>query len=165
MKRPSSKARLPKTRRDYILFAAILLAVALVAFFCTSIGWFLWRHTQFQDFVSALSDSTTYAYENDCLTTLEGDTPQPADRDDCYPLYILLSDTQGRGWRKVPEEAPLLTLYYGDGAFLELWPVELKGDTQRETGILFRFTSSQGKIWMYDTDRFGPNTLEKLFSS
>lgn len=163
MKHLAPRTKTPKPRRDYILFAAITLAVALVAFCCLSIGWFLWRHTQFQDFIAALSDSTTYAYENDCLTTLEGDTPQPADRDNCYPLYILLSDAQGRGSRSVPAETPLLTLDYGDGALLELWPVALKGDTQRETGILFRFTSAQGQVWIYDTDHFGPNTLEKLF--
>lgn len=165
MKHLYPKTRTSKARRDYILFAAILLAVALVAFCCLSIGWFLWRHTQFQDFIAALSDSTTYAYENDSLTTLEGDTPQPADREGCYPLYILLSDAQGRQWHNVPEETPLLTLDYGDGSLLELWPVALKGDTQRETGILFRFTSSQGQVWIYDTDHFGPNTLEKLFLS
>lgn len=40
--------------------------------------------------------------------------------------------------------------------------MELKGDTQRQTGILWRFTTPEGKVWIYDTDRFGPNTVEKL---
>ena len=162
MKSPQSMARPSKNRRDYVLFAAISLAVAMVVFICASVGWFMWQQSHFQAFVSALSDSTVYAYENNTLTAQENGTAVSLDREAGYQLYILLSDQQGKPRRQVPQEPSMLTLSYGDGGKLELWPVQLQGDTQRETGILWRFTSSEGTVWIYDTDHFGPNTLDKL---
>ena len=162
MKKAHSAARPPKSRRDYVLFAAISLAVALVVFLCGSIAWFLWQRNHYQLFVSALSDSTLYAFQNDSLTGRQDGQDFVMPGQTGYQLYNLLSNWDGKPRRKVPQQSPDLTLSYGDGSVLELWPVELDGDTQREIGILFRFTSSDGETWIYDTDRFGPNTLDKL---
>ena len=159
----TAKPSKPKqSRRDYVLLAAISLAVGLVIFICASVVWYLWQRNHYLTFVSTLSDSTVYAYENGTLTGREDGAAFSLDRETGYQLYTLLSNQQGKPRRQVPRESPLLTLDYGDGAVLELWPVELDGDTQRQTGILWRFTSSDGHAWVYDTDRFGPNTVEKL---
>ena len=162
MKRPKTASKPPRTRRDYILFAAISLAVILLLFICTSIGWFLWQQSHFKAFVSTLSDSTVYAYENNALTAQKDGGTVPLAGETGYQLYSLLTNRPGKPRRQVPQEPPSLTLSYGDVASLELWSVQLEGDTQRETGVLWRFISPEGDRWIYDTDRFGPNTLDKL---
>lgn len=162
MRSSHSPENTPKARRDYVLLCAIALAVAVVVFICGSVGWFLWQKTQFQAFISALSDSTVYAYRQDSLTARAEEGTTGLEGETGYQLYTLLSGRQPKPRRQVPQASPMLTLDYGDGATLEFWPVELDGDTQRQTGILWRFTAPEGKIWIYDTDRFGPNTVEKL---
>ena len=165
MKSLHSAKNSPRPRRDFILPGAIALALAVVIFFCGSTGWFLWQKTHYQAFVSTLSDSTVYAYQHNTLTGRTAEGLSSLEGETSYQLYTLLSGRQPKPRRQAPQESPLLTLDYGDGSSLEFWPVELEDNTQRQTGILWRFTSPEGKVWIYDTDRFGPNTVEKLGQS
>lgn len=149
-----------KGRHDIVLAGVILVVVALIAFFVCSTAYFMWYQTHFRDFISALSDSTVYAYQNDCLTARQDGQEFSLEREKGYQIYNLLTKNNGKLYRRTPDEPAALTLDYGDGAVLELWPVELEEGAEREVGVFWRFVSAEGKVWMYDTDKLGPQILQ-----
>ncbi len=105
-------------------------------------------------FVGDLSDSTTYAYQHDCLRAeLDGQSVQVSG-DELYQIYAVISNAgPGRlGW--APEEAPAALLDYGDGSYMQLWSVKLdNSSTSREYGLFLRYVDQEGRAYAYATDQ------------
>lgn len=136
------------------LVAGLLVCAVIFALILGLIGFAGWYQLRFRAFVGNLSDSTTYAYQHDCLRAeLDGQSVQVSG-DELYQIYAVISNAgPGRlGW--APEEAPAALLDYGDGSYMQLWSVKLdNSSTSREYGLFLRYVDQEGRAYAYATDQ------------
>ena len=116
--------RIPESRRskrDIGIWLAVLGCVLILVLCIVPIAWGCWYQLRFREFVSALSDSTVYAYENDCLTLETGGQSLSLDGEAGYGLYRRLCDAGPGRLGSVPQEEPAAVIDYGNGAVMRFW--------------------------------------------
>lgn len=143
--RPESRPAPRRGRGLYVLLAAAALVLVVGSLWA-------WRvlsiRPRFYQLVSAISESTTYAYDHGGARAR---SPEGWDvrlsGDNVYAVYNGVS-----AW--VPSSAPLfsprgeasLTLDYPDGARLELWPLTQGNGAPRARGADARFRTGSGEV-------------------
>lgn len=160
-----ARLRQPRQRKNYRIPMALCLCFVIVASVVGLILYAAWYQYHYRAFVSALSRSTVYAYQNDSLWLEAGDRSQAITNSAVYLPYNTLIQQPGKLYRAAPERAPDMRLDYGDGAVLLLWAVELEEGARRETGVFWQFTAADGECWLYDTDLFSMEAFRSLLYS
>ena len=135
-----------RTRKDAWIWTVALAALCFFVVVGVSAVWFLGYHGRFTRFVSRLSDSTTYAYNNDGLTAVvDGETFQVS-YENMYGIFGYLSFSKsGRESSKVPDGEPVI-LDYGNGSLLKLWDLSADG---RHHYLYVQYTDTDGDIYSY----------------
>ncbi len=159
-----AKLQQPKPpRSDRPLWISLILVTVISAAILLPMIYMMWYTFHWRDFLSAISSSTTYSYRyhTGLQGTVEDELTTVTDQH-MYQLYELLTEHMSKLHHKAPEEDPLIFLTYGDGATLEIWEITLEADPagsagyqgslKQEYGVFWRFTTSDGEVWMYDTD-------------
>ena len=143
-----------RLRGNLFLTGGILACVAVAVLVIGLVVYAGWYQLRFRSFLRDLSDSTTFAYENDCLYAEMDDREALISGDNVYIIYRLITNAGPGRLGAVPDEEPDVVLEYGDGSFLQLWSVTLvNSSTDREYGLFLRYVNQQGKSYAYDTDR------------
>ena len=142
--RPEHRPRPRRGRGLYVLLAAALVVLAAGSLWA-------WRvlsiRPQYYQLVSAVSESTTYAYRHGGARAR---TPEGGDvrlsGDNVYAIYNGVS-AWGPSWSPLfpPEGDPQLTVDYPDGARLELWPLRDGEGRPREHGAVAQFRTGDGE--------------------
>ena len=130
---------------------AIVVAIAAWAAVCSR------RHWTFR---SDLSDSTVYAYQEDCLRADYQGRSVRVDQEDIYSIMNYINFAGGAPAftdRRLlaPKADPELFLDYGDGTTLAFWRVERQG----KEGIQLLYTDPHGGRYGYVSDRFDLGTI------
>lgn len=145
-----------KAKKDMGLYVTAAVAVCLLAAAVYAAVWFFGCQKRFAKFVSNLSASTTYAYNNDCLTAKTDGTTFPVSAEDMYGIFTCLSlNKPQKESGKAPEGEPLI-LDYGDGAVLKLWAMPAKDG---RADLFVQYTDAEGNVYSYISDKI---TLETI---
>ena len=136
---PKKRARAHRERLVYfILIAAVffLVNILLIVYLAT------YNHRVW-DFRSDLSESTVYAYENDCLRADVDGQAIRVTGEHIYDVYqFMCVRGLGRDLLYTPRGEPV-TLDYGDGALLRMWP------DKEATGMYIRFDAADGRRYRF----------------
>ena len=152
-----AKLRKPHRRRaDRPLWFSIAFVAVLMALILGPLVYMVWYTFHWRDYISDISASTTQAYRLGSLEgTVEGE-PVSVTGEHMYALYNRLTKRMGKLYREAPEEEPRIALRYSNGATLEVWEIKLEEDAivagKREYCVLWRYTSADGKVWVYDNN-------------
>ncbi|MBR3950150.1 MAG: hypothetical protein IKJ84_05685 [Oscillospiraceae bacterium] len=139
-----------------LLCAALLLPIVLL------VGSGMYHQYRYRTFLYALSDATVYCSQNDSLCARQEEAqPLRVTEENAYALYFLFTKKQAKPRYTAPEGSPQLVLDYGSGAVMECWRCKMEESARRSYGIFFRFTSPEGKVWMFDTDDLSLSTLQQ----
>jgi len=135
-----------KSRRSWVIpvLSAGILALAVLSILAI---WFSGARGRFYHFVSSLSDTTAYVYEQgETWAEVGGDT-LPITGENAYGVYTYLAaNGQGVEWLLAPKDDPDILLTYSDGATLQAW-------TQPDGRTVIRFDGADGLRYIYSTDR------------
>lgn len=153
-----------KKRKDLSVAVIAAIGAALLLFFiCTMVNTLsnIFIH---RDFTASLSESTVYAYENNCLYAETAEGTLKIKGENGYSLYYLFSSAKGREQTTIPDSPPFVTLDYGNGGVLQCWKVYLEDGVKRDNGLFWIFTDPEGNCWMFDSDTFSIANVERLVS-
>lgn len=158
----SRPAERPKRRRGAAVFIALAAAVVLIAVWILSAYGILSVRRQFYQFVSAISDSTVYAYENDSLRAeMDGQSIRVTGGNN-YSLYHAISVMEPDGrLLHVPEGEADIVLDYGDGAVLRLWKVKGEDGKPKDRGLELVFDAPDGKRFLFSCKNESLSPLER----
>lgn len=157
-----ARLRQPRQRRNYKIPAALCICFVILAAVIGLVLYAIWYQYHYRAFVSALSRSTVYAYQNDSLWLEAGDHSRSVTNSAVYLPYNKLIQQPGKLYRTAPDREPDMRLDYGDGAVLLLWAVDLEEGARRATGVFWQFTTADGESWLYDTDLFSMEVFHSL---
>lgn len=133
------------TKKDMRFLIAIVLVFCLVIAMVAFAVWFLGYQRRFSDFVGKLSDSTTYAYNNDSLTAKIDGKSIKVSEENMYGIFAYLSlNKSGKESRRRPEGEPV-ELDYGNGAILKLWNMSVDGNNY----LFVQYIDKDGYIYSY----------------
>lgn len=154
----SRPAERPKRRRGTAVFVLLAAAVLALILWVLSAYGILSVRPRFYQFVSAISDSTVYAYENGTLRSEMDGQSARVSGDNTYSLYHALSVmTPTRVLSAAPDGPADLILDYGDGSVLSLW--RMTGNDQSQSrGIDLLFETGDGQRYLFEckTDNLSP---------
>lgn len=148
-------AERPKRRKNSMwMFLLLAAAVVVIVIWVLSVYGTLSLRPRFYDFVSALSNSTVYAYENGSLRSeADGETARVTS-DNAYAFYNALTVFSPSQLLRKPPSAPAdLILDYGDGSRLQLWQMEESQgygfhlSYENAAGDRFLFTFKSGNLY------------------
>jgi hypothetical protein len=145
-----NKAARPKQKKDIVLFIVIVAITIFVIFMISFIVRFVRVFPRQKEFISHLSTSTVYAYENDGVDAVANGEEIHASGDSLYDLYAYLSySTTFIEQKKNPETDYDLYLDYGEGS-LTVWQL----DTTNDNGMhdLFLYYEDDDYHYAYVTD-------------
>ncbi len=137
-----------KTGHDKALTVIIAGILVLAAVVLIVGGWVVGYNRRFKVFVKNLSNSTTYAYENESLIAEMDGRHYKISADNMYGIYSYITfNKSGKESRSIPEEEPIV-LSYGDGSVLKLWD---QPDAQRANGysLFLQYTDTDGRDYSY----------------
>jgi hypothetical protein len=155
-----AKLKTPKLKRDFLLPTVIVLALIVLVATGAPAVYAGWYQLHYRDFVGSISNSTYYAYQNNCLYALQDGEEVLVTGEHNYLLYGIITEEPGKLLKSVPEREADIVLYYGDGGVLELWNVELTyASASSSSGVCWRWTDAEGEIWIYNTDNFTFTTV------
>lgn len=144
------------------LALSVLVAVVLLGAVVASFGYIFWYQLRFRAFWSDLSNSTVYAYEQGGASASLHGAAALVQGQDLYDVYtVVVGAGTGKLQGSVPQAGPDIALDYGDGSLLELWEAPVENGI-RSIGVLLRYTSQQGKTFIFDTDQFTIREVDKL---
>ena len=149
-------------RRDWRMWAALCLVLALAVTTLVPILWSAHYQLRYRDLLIKLSRSTSYAYQEDSLTVERDGETRSASGNCGYQIYTRVAGITPGRWRKPPEEDPAVRLRYGDGSTLELWEVSLKNGSSH--GLFLWYTDSQGKGDGYDSKLLHLSGVEQILN-
>lgn len=122
-----------------------------------AMGLFVWGwkyKTDYQNFLTDFSNSTHYAYIHNSLQVDKDGEDYDVLRENMYTIYAAITSRGSGRVRRPPKEAPEAVLTFGDGAYMELWTVEIKNATNGAThGLLISYVNPEGERYSYDSDR------------
>lgn len=136
---PKKRVRGHRDRLVYIiLIAAVFLIVNLLL-----IVYLATYNNRVWDFRADLSESTIYAYDNDCLRADVDGQAIRVTGEHAYDVYQFMSVRGlGRDLLYTPR-GESVTLDYGDGALLRMWP------DKDATGMYLRFDAADGRHYRF----------------
>lgn len=137
-----------KTERDVSMTVIVAVLLLLAVVLGTAAFWYLGHNRRFMVFVSNLSNSTAYAYENESLTAEIDGRLYTISPDNMYGIYSYIAlNKAGKESRNIPEGEPVV-LAYGDGSVLQLWN---QLDDRRAGGysLFLQYTDTDGKTYSY----------------
>lgn len=151
-------------KRDWLLVVSIAGGILFSILIILPMANFMNNIYRYHGFVQDLAVSFVYGEENEVLTLKSGDEEWSVRKEQAGTLYTLIVDTgMGHPRKPIPDVAGL-TLDFGDGSALQLWPTVIKEKgRQNDTGVLIRYTRSDGKVFSYDTDRLQYEKLVQVF--
>lgn len=129
---------------NYIISAVIVIMMFVVLSFAWAFGY----HFRFHSFVSGLSNSTTYAYNNDTLIAEIDGKSMKISGENMYGIYSYISITGSGKERKTPPDGEPIILSYGDGSVLKLWD-EAGKDNPGRHNLFLQYTNIDGEIYSY----------------
>ena len=129
---------------------ALVLTVPVLLLILSSLNY----SRNLKSFVYELSLATISATENNMLKATQNGEEIRVEYHNAFTIFAQFTKDRAKPRRNAPEEAPALTLDYGNGAFLECWEIRLEETAARKHGVFWRFTAPDGNVWMYDTDAF-----------
>lgn len=135
-----------KTRSDGRFWSIVAVTACLFAAVVISVVWVMGYHSRFTKFVSGLSDSTTYAYNNDSLTAEIDGKRFRVSEENMYGIFGYLSlSKSGRESTKAPD-GESVKLDYGNGTTLELWDMPVG---ERNHYLFIQYTYINGETYSY----------------
>ena len=143
-----------RQKRNYtipLLLARAAALIAIVTYFSVIAP--AVHQGAFKNFVSNLSRSTAYAYQNDSLLVTDGEGRSfPVTGDQVYFAYQTLTTVgAGTGRSKLPQGEADLSLDFGDGSRLRLWGVKVRHKSgNMADGIFVCYENPEGKRYLYD---------------
>lgn len=154
-----------RSRKKFLIDKSLLVPLGILALLLGGIAYAivssLGYQLSFRDYLYTLSDATVYCYEHHSLRADYEEQSIRVDGDNAYSVYFLFTKNTPKRRYSTPEGAPDLVLDYGNGAVLECWRIRMEESARRSYGVFWRFTSPEGKVWMYDTDGVNlPNVLK-----
>lgn len=150
--------QVPKKKADRSIFGVLLVAVVLLVGIAVVILFAMTQRFFYRDFTSAMSAGTSAGTAE---AVLEGETCLLTS-DHSYALYQIFTQNPGKKRDTLPEGEPFAVVTYRNGSVLECWETALEAHVQRNSGICWRFTTSDGSVWIYDTDEFGYSDIWRL---
>lgn len=138
------------------LIAVVLLVVPVLCLILSALNY----GRNLKTFVYELSVATIYATEHNTLKATQSGDEIRVEHHNAFTIFAQFTKKRAKPRRKIPEAAPSLTLDYGNGALLECWEIRLEETAARRHGVFWRFTTPDGRVWMYDTDAFSIQLLK-----
>ena len=152
--------------RESLLAGGVLLCAVIFAVVAAMAVYSCWYQLRFRQFLSDLSDSTVYAYQNDSLHMEADGRTVRVEGEPIYALYQAVAEDGPGRLVEPPAWMPDAVLTYGDGSSLELWGIELEGyQTNVKEGVLLRYVDPAGTVYCYDTDGFRLSPLVSQLTS
>lgn len=149
-----------KKRMEWPLIAGLCACFLVILIVVVSIIWSGWYQRRFWRFVGDLSESITYACENDCLQADIGDQKIKMTEDSAYKLYDIITSCGPGRLGSAPKEEAMVTLHFGDGSSLNIWSVKLvNSSTDRIYGVFLQYTDVKGRAYSYDTDHISAEKI------
>ena len=137
-----------KTGRDMPLTIIVTTLIVGAVVLLVVGGWYIGYGRRFMKFVSNLSNSTTYAYENESLTAGIDGRQYRVSADNMYGIYSYITfNRTGRESSEIPEGEPVV-LEYGDGSVLMLWD-QPEEKTAGGHCLFLHYTDVDGKVYSY----------------
>ena len=137
----------PPEKRKNSSREKLILSILLALVVLLSVGFVLVRlagyKTRVREFRAQLSESTIYAYENDCLRAEIDGQAIRITGEHAYDIYQFMSvRSLGRNALFTPRSEPV-TLDYGDGSVLRLW-------ADRDLrGVHLRYDGANGSKYLF----------------
>ncbi len=145
--RPADRPK--RLKNSKWLFLLLAAAAVILLVWVLSVYGTLSLRPRFYDFVSDLSNSTTYAYEHNTLRAEADGAAARVTGDNAYAFYHALSvASPSKFLRSPPKEPASLTLDYGDGSRLQLWP-NLRPDGQATYGLSLYYENADGTRYLF----------------
>ena len=137
----------PPEKRKNSSREKLILSILLALVVLLSVGFVLVRlagyKTRVREFRAQLSESTIYAYENDCLRAEIDGQAIRITGEHAYDIYQFMSvRSLGRNALFTPRGEPV-TLDYGDGSVLRLWA------DRNLTGVYLRYDAADGSRFLF----------------
>lgn len=148
-------------RRDWRMWAALCLVLALAVATLVPILWSAHYQLRYRDFVEALSESTLISYREGSFTVERDGETTPLSGGCGYQIYSLAAGLTPGRWRKPPAESAPVTVHYGDGAALALWEVPLRNQ-KSATGLFLWYTDPEGRGMGFDSPLLHLSGVERL---
>ena len=135
---PPERRRKRSGGKAAVIAVITLVTVLLAGFVILRLAGYKARVREFR---IQLNHGTIYAYDNDCLRADADGEAIRITGEHAYDVYQFMSvRSLGANALFVPGGEPDVTLTYGDGAVLELWP------DSTERGRFLRFTDTDGRV-------------------
>lgn len=153
-KTAEKKRRRPRARRDWLLPASAVAAIALIVIFIAPVIRSAYGITRYRTFIGDLANSIAYGADGGTLEmTVDGEEQTVANIRAEDLLIVISRAGQGRLNKKLPEDAGVL-LTFGDGSTLQLCPTTMSG-TGRSNDVFthVHYTGKNGKVYAYDTEQ------------
>lgn len=155
-----NKKEKKKKSAEWPLIAGLGACFLVILIVVLSIIWSGWYQRRYWRFVGDLSESITYAYENDCLQVNMDDRKIRMSGDNAYKLYDIITSCGPGKVGTAPKEEAVVTLDFGDGSLLNMWSVKLvNSSTDRIYGVFVQYIDAEGRVYSYDTDQI---SVEKV---
>ena len=148
-------------RRDWRMWAALCLVLALAAATLLPMAWSIRYQLRYREFVEALSESTLDSYRTGSLTAERDGETVPLSGGCGYQIYTLAAGLTPGRWRQPPEESAPITIHYRDGASLAFWEVPLRNQ-KSATGLFLWYTDPEGKGMGFDSPLLHLSGVERL---
>ena len=143
-----------KARRDRALTIAVAAAAVVMLVILVPAVLSLRLMYRYHSFTQDLAASFVYGEKNGTLTLADDGGESAVPENKAGLLFASIMNT-GLGHPRsggLPEEG--LTLRFGEGSTLQIWPVEITAkDRLRDEGVRFLYTRADGSSFGYDTDR------------
>lgn len=148
-------------RRDWRMWAALCLMLALAVATLLPMAWSIRYQLRYREFVEALSESTLDSYRTGSFTAERDGETTPLSGGCGYQIYSLAAGLTPGRWRKPPAESAPVTVHYGDGASLAFWEVPLRNQ-KSATGLFLWYTDPEGRGMGFDSPLLHLSGVERL---
>lgn len=158
--------KMVKKKKDWRICCIIAAAIAGLVILAIVVSQpLICRFVLYPKFVSAVSDSTLYAYENDSLRADLAEESVHVSGENAYSFFksLTVGPPDKLVW-KTPVEEPDLKLDYGNGSTLSLWEVSLKEpETKKAMRVLFE--DGEGARISFYTDSISVERVSRWLMS
>ncbi len=143
----SNVRRGTRSRGNAALWIGLAVCAAVIAAFVLSVSLAGRYQRTYWNYIGRLSDSTAYAYRNDCLQITANGQTKALDAQRAYDIYQLITNAdKGRIQKELPSEEPFAVLHYGNDSTLTVWeiPASANSNKDHETDIFLQFRDEKG---------------------
>ncbi len=153
-----------KRQKDIGIVIACAAAVAAVALVFGIFLWYTNGQNRYRQYISDLSDSTTFAYSNGVLTVTDGGDTYVVDDDNIYKFYQLVT-TAGRDrvLRSTPSSEPDMLLDFGDGSSACVWDITVRTFSGTKASSCICYVNPDGRRYIYRSSTFELRRLRVFY--